>query len=346
MTEPPHKPPALTSDSLLRRSSPSSPITSLAISQRGDLLFVAKASRITVHCISSSTHVRSFPNFAEGAVKAFAFSSDGARVYTAHQDAKIRVWRSAASHSLVASLPTATDFLLRFAFPGNYVSVRRHRRRLWIEHADAITCLAVHGGLLFSVSWDKTLKVWRAADLRCLQSIEAHDDAVNAVAVSREGAVYTGSADGGIRVWRRACAPGKACYALAATLEGHKSAVNALVVSSEGSLLFSGSCDKRIIVWEEEAPTGVIVGHCSAVMCLASAGPLIVSGSTDRTVRIWRRGPGGEFACLSVLAGHAGGVRTVAARWVSADGEFCVFSGGADGEVKEWKVKGLVLAGA
>ncbi|KAF3947089.1 hypothetical protein CMV_026730, partial [Castanea mollissima] len=33
-------------------------------------------------------------------------------------------------------------------------------------------------------SWDKTLKVWRLSDLKCLESIKAHDDAINGLVAS------------------------------------------------------------------------------------------------------------------------------------------------------------------
>jgi len=87
-------------------------------------------------------------------------------------------------------------------------------RRLWIEHADSISCLAVaatvhNAALLYSGSWDRTLKVWRIADLKCLEYIRAHDDTVNAVAADA-GIVYFGSADGRVKAWEK----GKASHFL------------------------------------------------------------------------------------------------------------------------------------
>lgn len=341
-------------------SSPSSPSTFLAISPTGTLLYSASHSGVAVYDIPSLSQVGTFRPAAAGAVRAIAFSSDG-HVFTAHQDSKIRVWSSEAAgrrHRLIASLPTVGDWLRRFALPSNYVAVRRHRKRLWIEHVDSVTGLAVSGGLLLSISWDKTLKVWQAPDFRCLQSLAAHDDAVNAVAVAADGTVYTGSADCRIRVWRRTQLPEprrRRCdeaYAHVATLEKHKSAVNALVLSPDGRALCSGASDRTILIWEKEetaagemAVAGAINGHQKAVMCLAYIGPLLLSGSTDRTVRVWRRKAGGEFSCVSVLAGHAGGVRTVAACRVarteseSGEDEYRVFSGSSEGEVRVWHIR-------
>ncbi|CAD6212339.1 unnamed protein product [Miscanthus lutarioriparius] len=87
-------------------------------------------------------------------------------------------------------------------------TARRSHRCLWIEHADSISCLAVaatvhNAALLYSGYWDRTLKVWRIADLKCLEYIRAHDDTVNAVAAGA-GVIYSGSADGASRRGRRA----------------------------------------------------------------------------------------------------------------------------------------------
>lgn len=242
---------------------------------------------------------------------------------------------------MVTTLPTVSDRLRRFVLPKNYITVRRHRRQLWIDHADAVTGLAVNGGLVYSISWDRSLKVWRGSDLRCLESVRAHDDAVNAVAVAGDGTVYTGSADRRIRIWAKQ--QGERRHGLIATLEKHKSAVNALALSSDGSVLFSGSCDRSILVWEREdsanhmAVTGALRGHDKAILCLIHVSDLLLSGSADRTVRIWRRGPDGRFSCLAILEGLQKPVKTLAAAPV-ADGALHVFGGSLDGEIKAWHV--------
>lgn len=82
--------------------------------------------------------------------------------------------------------------------------VRRHKKALWIDHHDTISVLAVGKNVLYSGSWDKTIKVWRLADLKCVESIAAHSDAVNALVVDpHRGFLYSGSADGSVKVWER-----------------------------------------------------------------------------------------------------------------------------------------------
>ncbi|KAG1331381.1 protein JINGUBANG [Cocos nucifera] len=329
----------------------------VAVSAPTPLLYLASAAEISVYDLASLRRLDSFPATpAAGSVKSVAFSPDG-RAFTAHQDGLIRAWRRSSRsgrHRLVASLPTAVDRLRRLPLPSNYITVRRHKKLLWIQHADAVSAVAAGGGLLYSVSWDKTLKVWRASDLRCIESVAAHDDAINAVAVAADGTVYTGSADRRIRVWVRS--PGDRRHGLVATLERHRSAVNALAVSGDGAVLYSGACDRSILVWEREdsanhmAVAGALHGHQKAILCLACAGDLVFSGSSDRTVRIWRRGGEGKgYSCLGVLEGHVSGVRSLAAVRVPSpataavegegEEEYRVCSGSLDGEVKVWRVR-------
>jgi WD40 repeat protein len=195
-----------------------------------------------------------------------------------------------------------------------------------------------------SISWDKYLKIWGTSDFRCVESIKAHDDAINAVTTAVDGTIYTGSADRRIKVWR--IPDGEKRHALVATLEKHKSAVNALALNGDGSVLFSGACDRSILVWEREdsanhmVVTGALRGHGKAILCLINFSDLLFSGSADRTVRIWQRGYAERYFCLTVLDGHEKPVRSLVA--VSEDGgdnsAIKVFSGSFDGAIKVWQV--------
>lgn len=319
------------------------PVTCLAVN--GGYLFAVSGHEVSIYDRAMCAHLDTFNGHDpfSGSVKSVGFSGD--KIFTAHQDGKIGVWKLTAKNGYkqLATLPTLNDRLRRFALPKNYVQVRRHKKRLWIEHADAVSALAVSNGFVYSVSWDKTLKIWRASDLRCKESIKAHDDAVNAVAVSANGTVYTGSADRRIRVWAKPADSKR--HVLVATLEKHKSAVNALALNDDGSVLFSGSCDRSILVWEREDSSsymsvrGALRGHDKAILSLFNVSDLLLSGSADRTVRIWRRGIDGSYSCLEVLSGHTKPVKSLAAVTDSeSDGVVSIVSGSLDGEVKCWKV--------
>lgn len=283
----------------------------------------------------------------------------GDKLFTAHHDHKIRVWKIDMDTNLphqkykcIATLPTFNDRCMKLFFAKNYVEVRRHKKSTWVHHVDTVSALALSkdGSLIYSVSWDRTFKVWRTSDFKCLESVRnAHDDAINAIEISNDGLVYTGSADKKIKVWKKH--EGDKKHTLVATLEKHKSAVNALALNMDGSILYSGACDRSIIVWEKDGGTnhmvvsGALRGHTRAILCLAVVSDLVFSGSADKTVRVWRRGIGRSYSCLAVFEGHKGPVKCLTAaadksesRDSSSGSSYLVYSGSLDCDVKIWKI--------
>lgn len=222
---------------------------------------------------------------------------------------------------------------------------------------DAVSALALSkdGTLLYSVSWDRTIKVWRTKDFTCLESVRnAHDDAVNAVAVSYDGYVYTGSADKRIKVWKKKGELGEKKHSLVDTLEKHNSGVNALALSSDGCVLYSGACDRSILVSEKKEEedgccklvvVGALRGHTKSILCLAVVEDLVCSGSEDKTIRIWRGVDDRhrEYSCLAVLEGHRGPIKTLTAVFdpcdqPSSQASFFVYSGSLDCDIKVWHI--------
>ncbi|KAH1248862.1 hypothetical protein AAZX31_05G041800 [Glycine max] len=323
-------------------------ITCLAVHR--NLLYAASLNLINVFdLISHYSHIDAFnQSSTSGFVKSITFTNS--KVFTAHQDRKIRVWLITPSkrHRLLSSLPTVTDRLRRCIVPRNYVTVRRHKTRLWIQHCDTVSGLAVNQRFMYSVSWDRSFKVWDLLSYRCLESVKAHEDAINAVAVNGDGTVYTASADGSIKIWRR---EGEAKrHKLVSTTGRRKSTVNALALDGGGGAgLFSGGCDGEICRWEC-GKNGVVKmetlrGHGGAILCLIHVAGLLASASADLTVRIWRReressGDGG-YCCRAVLEGHEKPVKSLVA---FSDGEgdsngvVTLFSGSLDGEIRVWRV--------
>ncbi|XP_021293174.1 protein JINGUBANG [Herrania umbratica] len=287
----------------------------------------------------------------------------GDKLFSAHQDNKVRIWKIhnhlQQKYKCIATLPTLNDRFLRCFSKKNYVQVRRHRKSIWVHHVDAVSALAISidCSLLYSASWDRTFKVWRTSDFKCLESVQnAHDDAINAIVLAKDGFVYTGSADKTFKVWKKHAGENK--HLLLATLEKHKSAVNALALNNDGTVLYSGACDRSILVWERECSAkgggnrhmvlvGALKGHTKAILCLAVVMDLICSGSADKTVRIWRRGTDKSYSCLAVLEGHRRPVKCLTA---AVDGNtntagasepgttYMVCSGSLDYDIKVWQV--------
>ncbi|KAK4752497.1 hypothetical protein SAY87_021295 [Trapa incisa] len=288
----------------------------------------------------------------KGAVKSLIVLAD--KLFSAHQDQKIRVWKVTSDESQrnqrytkLATLPTLSDRALKVLAPKNQVQIRRHKKCTWVHHVDAVSCLAMSTdeSLLYSVSWDRTLKVWRLSDFKCLESVaNAHDDAINVVLASADGNVYTGSADRRIKVWRKL--QGGKSHTPVNLLENHSSGVNALAVNSDGSMLCSGSSDGAIFIWEKDEEGGKMVvmaaslqGHSQSILCLAFVSGIIFSGSADKTIRIWVS-TGRSYSCLAVLQGHQGPVKCLSAvvdHYRPSD-SFFIYSGSLDCSIKVWHI--------
>ncbi|KAI3684786.1 hypothetical protein L6452_34012 [Arctium lappa] len=313
-----------------------------SLAATGDLLYTG----------SDSKNIRVWKNMKEftafksnsGLVKAIIVSGD--RIFTGHQDGKVRVWKKNSKdpshHKRVGTFPTFFDILKSSMRPKNYVEVKRKVTTLWIKHCDAISCLSIDEdeGLLYSASWDRTFKVWKISTSKCLESVKAHDDAVNSVVNTKSGLVFTGSADGSVKVWKRDGQGKSMKHNHVETLLKQECAVTALAVSKSGSFVYSGLSDGLVNFWEWEKQIshgGLLKGHKLAVLCLAAAGELLFSGSADKTICVWKR-VGSMHTCLSVLTGHTGPVKCLAVEKDGGTGKWEVYSGSLDKSVKVWSV--------
>ena len=328
-------------------------------------IYSLAATKDLLYTGSDSKNIRVWKNQEEfagfksnsGLVKAIVIA--GEKILTGHQDGRIRVWKVSGKneqqHKRVATLPTLRNYIKCSMKPSNYVEVRRRRNLIWIKHYDAISCLSLteDHSLIYSASWDKTFKVWRTSNFKCLESVTAHDDAVNALVVGLDGMVFTGSADGTVKIWRREVQGKGTKHLFSQTLLKQECAVTALAINEEGNVLYAGSSDGLVNYWVRETNLehkGVLRGHKLAVLCLATAGSLVFSGSADMAICVWKRTLSEEHTCVKILSGHTGPVKCLAAekdpeamcnerRWI-------LYSGSLDKSVKVWKVSENINAGA
>ncbi|XP_073123948.1 protein JINGUBANG-like [Henckelia pumila] len=319
-------------------------IYSLAAS--GDLLYTGSESKN----VRVWKDLRDYSGFKSGSGLVKAIVVCGDKIFTGHQDGKIRVWRcfgdGSSMHKRVGNLPTTRDLLRKSMNPRNYVEVRRNRAVPWIKHYDAVSCMSVDAdqGLLYSGSWDRTFKVWRISDSKCLESVHAHDDAVNSVEVGFCGLFFTGSADGTVKAWRRELVGKSTKHVLVETLLKQEHAVTSLAVNRAAGAVYAGSSDGLVRFWEREKHfmsfSGVLRGHKMAVLCLAAVGDhLVLSGSADSSICVWRRDVGGVHTCMTVLTGHGGPVKCLAVKAAAEEeNEWIVYSGSLDKSVKVWRV--------
>ncbi|BFG20364.1 hypothetical protein CerSpe_066380 [Prunus speciosa] len=312
--------------------------------------FILSASQGKDIIVWQQPDLRPFTKFGQGDGSVKALVTVGNKVFTAHQDSRIRVWkvsrRSENVFRLVDTLPTTKDYLGKFMKQSNYVQTRRHHKRLWIEHADSISCLAFYNGLIYSGSWDKTLKVWRISDLKCIESIKAHDDAINGL-VACNGIVYSASADGKIKAWGK---EGKSSHCLKGILEGHKDvSLNSVIVSEDGRWVYGGGSDGVVMGWQgscgavqNQIESWKLVcetkAHQMAVLSMCLMGEMLCSGSADKSIGIWKREAFGKLCKVGIISGHEGPVKCLQASPNNVGGGFMLYSGGLDKSLRVWWV--------
>ena len=240
-----------------------------------------------------------------GPSNTLAFTRDGAGIFTAGQDTKIKL---TAGPEGMPGFAAATVV------------------RKFEGHTKAINSIAVSkdGSTIVSGSHDQTVIVWDVATGKLDRVFQGHIQPVISVAIRPDGKqVASGSEDGSIRLWplnksdeHRAMTEAKenlwavafgdngATFAsagadrivrvydavtgkLSKELPGHKGAVTSLAYLGNDRIV-SGSGDKLLKIWNVAAGTAQdCAGHTSAVLSIAASDKLIVSGGADRTARGW-----------------------------------------------------------
>ena len=248
-----------------------------------------------------------------GPSNTLAFTRDGAGIFTAGQDKKIKltagpdgmpgfgaasVVRKFEGHtSVINSIAVSKDGATLVSGSGDPMLTSRGDNavivwdvqsgkldRVFQGHMQAVISVAIRpdGKQIASGSEDGSIRLWpldKADEHRAMT--EAKDN-LWAVAYSGNGAtVASAGADRTVRIYD--ALTGK----LNKELPGHKGAVTSLVYLGNDRVA-SGSGDKLLKLWT--VATGAAqdcIGHTSAVLAVAATDKLLVSGAADRTARGW-----------------------------------------------------------
>jgi cytochrome c len=189
-------------------------------------------------------------------------------------------------------------------------------------HGGPVRAVAVSadGASALSGSFDSSAIRWSLTRNAAEQVMRFHDDAVNAVALLRDGRAVTAGADGRIALWREGSALPDT------VLEGHTAPIVALAVSPDGAWLASAAWDHTVRLW----PLGggsprVLEGHNQNVngVAFTADGKAVVSAAYDLTLRVWPLD--GAAPTIVTLPTPLAGVA------VASDGE--IVAAGANGVV-------------
>ena len=193
------------------------------------------------------------------AVSSVAFSPEGDRVATASEDWSAAVWDLDGNE------------LVRLT-----------------GHGDNVRAVAFGPGRrVATASWDGSARLWDADSGRTLQVFSGHTDALNDVALSRDGArLATAGSDGTARLWDTATGA-----ELRAVGDG-EFALTGVAFSPDGTVVVTMAEDASVTVWN--AATGARVRDLPAGDDVADGGGVAVSpdgalvaGSTSEGTTIW-----------------------------------------------------------
>lgn len=206
------------------------------------------------------------------------------------------------------------------------------KRSEYLAHPGGTHAVVLHtpSHRLYSAGKDGRICVWAWPELKLLGSLAAHNQAVNALAISPDGGyLVSGCQSGEIRLWD--AAKGVAVK----TLIGESGpAVMRLAFHPEGGMIAAGFTDGRCAVIGPSLPQPLIwQAHKGSVNAIdiSPDGMLMASGADDKSIHLWRM-PDGRF--LRSLMGHD---KLLQSLRFSPDGRL-LLSGSNDMSVRLWDV--------
>jgi cytochrome c len=153
-------------------------------------------------------------------------------------------------------------------------------------HGGPVRAVAVSadGREAISGSFDSSAIRWSLVRNSAEQVLRFHDDAVNAVAMLKDGRAVTAGADGRIAIWSEGRQQPDT------VLQGHTAPIVALAISPDGATLASAAWDHTVRLWRlADGTARVLEGHTQNVNGVAFTpdGKAVVSVAYDLTLRIW-----------------------------------------------------------
>ncbi|CAJ0899084.1 3281_t:CDS:2 [Entrophospora sp. SA101] len=170
-------------------------------------------------------------------------------------------------------------------------------------HKEGITCISGSEDLFYTGSFDKSIKIWELPSKKLLSTLDHHSEAVQCLALGKS-ILVSGSWDKTIIVYAL-----DNNYSIKHRLRGHLAGIISLTMMPDETLLFSGSVDKIIRIWNLQNGEclhrlGGIGGTVGALSLIpknpspSSSNNIIdhneenvqyylVSGSNDNSILVW-----------------------------------------------------------
>jgi len=267
-----------------------------------------------------------------GGTRAVAFSEDGRWIITAGADRTLRIWENATG-DLLRTIDLGGSTVTALAVRGQR-ALTGHADgtlQLWsLPQGEKVAQFQRNKASVWSVAFmgepdrflasshDWAVSVW---DTRASQapviSIDAHENAVQAVAYSPRGMLASGGADRLVKLWNASSGE------LLRTYRGHRDFVSAVAFSPDGELLASASHDGQVRLWLTSSHRLYRTLSRSSekvdALAFSPAGNLLAAASSEGRVRVWQFQRG---RLMRSLGDGIAGFRSVAfspdGRWLAA----------------------------
>jgi WD40 repeat protein len=252
-----------------------------------------------------------------------------ARSYAERSDAEFRGgnvrdslnWMLRAYDVAPSDDPLRPQWVRRIVDWGRSISPRTFRHDGSVNAAS----FGPDGQTVLTASWDRTARLWNAADGRELHRL-SHDGEVWAASFSPDGrTIATASEDRTARLWSAA---GDELHRLT-----HDGPVYAASFSPDGRTLVTASADKTALVWDVASGKELLrLPHEDAVWgaSFSPDGRTIATASRDGTARLWDAASGMERRRFP----HGGPVNVA---WFSPDGRDLLTASG-DRAAHLWEI--------
>ncbi|CAD5226489.1 unnamed protein product [Bursaphelenchus okinawaensis] len=196
-------------------------------------------------------------------------------------------------------------------------------------HTSTVRCMAMKGNRLVTGSRDCTARLWNLDTGEFISVLVAHYAAIRCVEYDGKH-IITGSYDHKIAIFNA-----ETCERTQ-ILIGHQNRVYSLLLDKEKGLLFSGSLDQTIRVWNVNDGTCIhtLVGHNSLTSAMQLRNGYLISGNADHSIRVWNVEDG---TCVHILTGQNS--HTAAVTGLQFIRDDLIVSSSDDGIVKLWNIK-------
>jgi WD40 repeat protein len=197
-------------------------------------------------------------------------------------------------------------------------------------HSGPIWCIDRHEEVLFTGSYDKTIKLWDIKSGNCLSTMRNHTSWVSSIQYDPAyDFLLSGSWDCTIRLWNMKTMhntltlnsqPGNFIYCVRSNLKHNE--------------VIAGTELKTIDVWDVNRRNKLMIlyGHLERINNLKYFNEMILSGSEDKQARLWDKRTGN---CEILFTGHSKGITQVEVDMSNNR----IFTGSIDKTIKIWDIR-------